>query len=175
MPVNIVIHPGVGVSEARFKVNQMLGKLGKPDVTRSVKHVAKMWAANYKTEGSQVGGWVQLAESTVREREKQGFSGAHPILIRQGSLYAMSTLFFMQGQAGSASGWSTYGNRSIRTTASLEITGGKATLGLSGPKTVHQKGNWTPPKRQYWFTDRNVVLAARLGVLEWIRDEVIPR
>jgi hypothetical protein len=175
MPINIYVDPGVGTSKARFEINKMLGKLGRPDPTRAVKRVAEMWAHNYRSEGSQVGGWVQLAKSTVEDRQKQGFPGEHPILIRQGSLYAMSTLFFMQGQQGNAAAYSTYGGRSIRTSASLEITGGTAILGMSGPKTVHQKGNWTPPRRQYWFTNRPVVLAARLGVIEWIRDEVIPR
>ncbi len=163
------------MSAAKFAFTQILNKLSRPDPTKAVKQVATMWAHSYKSEGGQVGGWVQLAQSTVEDRERQGFSGRHPILIRQGSLYAMSTLFFMQGQQGQASAWSTYGGRSIRTSASLEINGGTAILGMSGPKTVHQKGNWTPPRRQYWFTDRNIILAARLGVIEWIRDEVIPR
>lgn len=32
------------------------------------------------------GGWAQLAESTVRERERLGYGGAHPILFREGNL-----------------------------------------------------------------------------------------
>lgn len=175
MPVNIIIEPGIGISAARHAFKKITDKLRVPDPTRSVKRVAEMWGANYRTEGGQVGGWVALAQRTIEEREKQGFPGEHPILIRQGSLYAMSTLFFMQGQQGNASAWSTYGGRSVRTSASLDISGGTATLGMSGPLTVHQKGNWTPPKRPYWFTNRNVVLAARLGVIEWIKDEVIPK
>lgn len=176
MPINIIIEPGIGISAARHAFKTILTKLQEPNPSRAVKHVAEMWAHNYRSEGDQVGGWVALAESTVRQRESQGFAGRHPILIRQGSLYAMSTLFFMQGREGTASAWTTYRgeNRSVRTTATLSINDGTATLGLSGPLTVHQKGNWTPPKRQYWFTDRNVILAARLGVIEWIRDEVIP-
>lgn len=175
MPVTITIQPGIGVSAARHAFNKIMNRLQTPDPTRSVKRVAEMWAANYRQEGKMIGGWVALAQRTIEEREKQGFGGTSPILIRQGSLYAMSTLFFMQGQHGSASAWSSYGGRSIRTSASLDINGGTATLGMSGPLTVHQKGNWTAPKRQYWFTDRNIVLAARLGVIEWIEDEVVPK
>lgn len=175
MPINIIIEPGIGISEARFKTKQIIDRLSKPNPQRAVKHVAEMWAHNYRSEGSQVGGWVALAQATVEDRQKEGFGGSHPILIRHGSLYAMSTLFFMQGQEGSASASMQSSGRTITTHASLSISNGVATLGMSGPLTVHQKGNWTPPKRQYWFTDRNVVLSARLGVIEWIRDEVIPR
>lgn len=175
MPLNIIIEPGVGISAAQHAFKTIMGKLNTPDPRKSVQRVAEMWAHNYRSEGSQVGGWVALAQSTVEDREREGFGGAHPILIRQGSLYAMSTLFFMEGRQGTATSTSMNDGRGIRTTATLDISGGTATLGLSGPKTVHQKGNWTPPKRQYWFTDRNVILSARLGVLEWIKDEVIPK
>lgn len=172
MPLTIRIEGG-STSQQQAVFDRIMKRLQVPNPTNAVKKVAEMWAHNYRSEGGMVGGWTQLAQSTVEDRQRQGFGGAHPILIRQGSLYAMSTLFFMQGQQGSSSAWSSYGGRSIRTSASLDITQGTATLGMSGPKTVHQKGNWTPPKRQYWFTDRNVILAARLGTLEWIRDEVI--
>lgn len=175
MPINIIIEPGIGISEARHKFGLILNRLSRPDPRKAVKRVAEMWAHNYRGEGNQVGGWVALAQATVEAREKEGFGGSHPILIRNGSLYAMSTLFFMQGQEGAASATTQSSGRSITTHASLSISNGVATLGMSGPLTVHQKGNWTPPKRQYWFTDRNVVLSARLGVIEWIRDEVIPR
>lgn len=175
MPLNIVIESDGNIPAAEAVFKKITDKLRVPDPTRPVKRVAEMWGANYRTEGSQVGGWVALAQRTIEERERQGFPGSHPILIRQGSLYAMSTLFFMEGRPGTASAWSTYGGRSVRTMASLDISGGTATLGMSGPLTVHQKGNWTPPKRPYWFTNRNVVLAARLGVIEWIKDEVIPK
>lgn len=175
MPITIIIEQPIGIEAAQEAFKGIITKLREPDPRNAVKRVAEMWAHNYRSEGSQVGGWVALAQSTVADREAQGFGGAHPILIRQGSLYAMSTLFFMQGRAGVDSATSMNDGRSIRTTASLDISGGTATLGLSGPKTVHQKGNWTPPRRQYWFTDRNVTLAARLGVIEWIRDEVIPK
>lgn len=175
MPVTIRIDPGIGASAARHALSKILERLQRPDPRKSVQQVAKMWAANYRNEGSMVGGWAQLAASTQKDRADEGFGAAHPILIRYGSLYAMSTLFFMEGRAGSVSSVGSSDGRSIRTSASLDLSGGTAVLGMSGPKTVHQKGNWTPPKRQYWFTDRNIVLAARVGAIEWIRDEVIPK
>lgn len=175
MPINIFFENNGSTLGMQQAFNRILGRLSRPDPKRAVKRVAEMWAHNYRGEGNQVGGWVALAQATVEAREKEGFGGSHPILIRNGSLYAMSTLFFMQGQEGAASATTQSSGRSITTHASLSISNGVATLGMSGPLTVHQKGNWTPPKRQYWFTDRNVVLSARLGVIEWIRDEVIPR
>lgn len=175
MPLTIVIESNGNIPAARKYFDTLMTRLQKPDPKRAVKRVAEMWAHNFKGEGSMVGGWAQLAQSTIEERERQGFGGTHPILIRYGSLYAMSTLWFMDARPGIATSWSMNRGRPVATTASLDITDGTATLGLAGPKTVHQKGNWTPPKRQYWFTDRNIVLAARLGVLEWINDEVLPR
>lgn len=172
MPVNIIIKGG-DTRQQRAAVNRIMDKLRVPDPSKAVKRIAEVWALSYRGEGNQVGGWTGLAQSTMEERARQGFNPSGPILIRQGSLYAMSTLFFAQGRRGLASGWSTYGGRSIRTTASLEITNGVATLGLSGPKTIHQKGNWTAPKRQYWFTNRVAIQATRLGVVEWIKDEVL--
>lgn len=173
MPLTIVIESSGNIPAAQKFFDRMMSHLRKPDPTRSVKRVAEMWAHNFQGEGSMIGGWAQLAQSTIEQRERQGFGGTHPILIRYGSLYAMSTLWFMNAKPGTATAWSQGSGRAVPTTASLDITDGTATLGLSGPKTVHQKGNWTTPKRQYWFTDRNIVMAARLGVLEWINDEVI--
>jgi hypothetical protein len=174
MPINITIESvGTPISEVMRKIQAVYDKLMQPDPKRAVIKVAEMWAVNYRSEGRMVGGWPQLAQSTIDDRARQGFSGEHPILIRQGSLYAMSTEFFTKGQAGAARAYSNYGGRSISTNASLSIAGGAAMLGLGGPKVVHQTGNWTPPRRQYWFTDQNIIQAARLGVTEWITDEVI--
>lgn len=173
MAVQIIIESvGASFEQVRKVYDEMYAKLMKPDPTRAVKQVATLWSQNYRTEGSMVGGWPALAQSTIDDRMRQGF-GAGPILIRQGSLYAMSTLFFMQAQRGSAQAWSTYGGRSVATQASLDITGGTATLSMAGPKTVHQTGKWTPPRRQYWFSDRNAVLSARIGVIDWIAEEVV--
>lgn len=174
MPIKIIIEQNDNNIQGIIdRYHKIYNKLMTPDPTRAVKQVATQWGLSYRNEGSGVGGWVALAQKTVDDRIRQGFGGEHPIMIRQGSLYAMSTLFFMAGQPGAAKGWSTYGGRSVATSASLSISGGTATLGLSGPKTVHQKGNWTPPARPYWFTDRTAVLAARLGVIEWIEQEVV--
>lgn len=48
------------------------------------------FAVNMFSEGGQgfggKGGWPQLKPSTVRDRERHGFEGAHPILWRKGTL-----------------------------------------------------------------------------------------
>ena len=172
MALTIIIESaGATTAQLITKFTEIKNKLSRPDPTNAVIEVAKLWSISYKGEGSAVGGWVQLAQHTIDERARLGFS-AGPILIRQGSLESMTTAFFVQGREGSASSVTNYGKQSIATHASLSIANGTATLGVSGPKTVHQYGSKNIPARPFWFTDRNVILAARLGVINWIKKEV---
>lgn len=43
-------------------------------------------ARNFASESSGYGGWPGLAPRTIRQRERLGFGGAHPILVRTGAL-----------------------------------------------------------------------------------------
>ncbi len=129
MPIQIKIEQrGSSIETVRQRYYRILNRLSKPDVSRSVKKVAEIWAVNYRSEGKQVGGWAQLAQQTVADRAKRGYGGEHPIMIRQGSLYAMSTLFFMQGQQGSASATTRSSGNSVTTRANLSMANGVAIL-----------------------------------------------
>lgn len=55
-----------------------------PSVLRVFRGIMQ---AAFDTEGGSTGSpWPQLAESTVKEREREGFSGRHPILARTHTL-----------------------------------------------------------------------------------------
>jgi|SRR5688500_8360914 len=173
MPINVIIeNRGAPISEVRAAVDRIRDRLSRPDPTRAVKRLAEVWGVSYKQEGGLAGGWPSLADSTVEERLRQGFPAA-PILRRSGSLYDMSIEFFMAGRPGASTRNSSYGGRTVPTTATLNINDGTATLGLSGPKVVHQLSKRSPPNRPYWFSERNSQTAARLGVIEWIEKEAL--
>lgn len=161
------------LDQVKAELKKMFKKLSKPNPTKAVQNVAQVWALSYREEGSGVGGWVGLAERTIEERQLQGF-GDGPILIRGGALFSMSSLFFMRGRKGRASASTNYGKRYVRTTASLDIHDGVATMSMGGPKTIHQKGMRSKnlPARPFWFTDATTLRAARTGVIQWIIDEV---
>lgn len=176
MPVIVKIEQnGATPQMVQNRLTRIIDRLSRPDPTQAVKKVGDIWAMNYKTEGSYVGGWANLAYQTIRDREARGYGGEHPIMIRRGSLYAMSALFFAQGQPGSASASTNSSGNTATTNASLSIVNGTATLSLSGPLVKHQFGDPSTnlPARPYWFTNKQVVLAARLGVLDWIKREVV--
>ena len=52
----------------------------------SSKFILEDVERNFATEGSLVGGWESLKESTVKGRMRLGYGGAHPILQRTGKL-----------------------------------------------------------------------------------------
>ena len=58
----------------------------KKPLWKSAQLILQDVERNFTTEGSLVGGWAPLAESTVRARIREGFGGAHPILQRTGAL-----------------------------------------------------------------------------------------
>lgn len=47
--------------------------------------------------GARGSSWAPLAPSTVRERERLGYGGAHPILVRQGDLMESLTVLGARG------------------------------------------------------------------------------
>jgi phage gpG-like protein len=58
----------------------------KKPLWSSAKLILQDVERNFTTEGGLVGGWTPLAESTIRDRIRQGYGGAHPILQRTGAL-----------------------------------------------------------------------------------------
>ena len=58
----------------------------KEPLFRSSQLILRDVERNFETEGGLVGGWKPLTESTIKDRIRQGYGGAHPILQRTGSL-----------------------------------------------------------------------------------------
>jgi phage gpG-like protein len=73
------------VSRILLMTNQKVTNFKKP-LWNSAKMVLQDVERNFQTEGSLVGGWSPLAESTVKGRIREGYGGAHPILQKTGSL-----------------------------------------------------------------------------------------
>lgn len=66
------------------KFIKRLERPGNGDVRKVADAIAQGFAENFSNEGSAAGPWRQLAPFTVRERQRLGFPGAHPILRRTG-------------------------------------------------------------------------------------------
>lgn len=152
-------------------------RLRKPEVNKAVTRVALFWASSYRSEGAAVGGWAQLAERTVEDRLQQNYPGSHPIMRRQGVLYALSTQFFVNKKKSSTSKRGTRYDGRISTTASLKFSPGEATLRISGPKVFNQ---WpgirqTRPARPFWFVTPQTRQAAKSGMIDWVVNDVIKK
>lgn len=90
------------------------------------------FADNFATEGGGFGGWsswAPLAASTVADRERHGYGGEHPILVRTGELMASTTV---RGAPGNV----------------FEVGPNSLTVGTNDPKAVfHQFGTRKMPAR----------------------------
>lgn len=63
----------------------------RPAMQQSTRIVADGIEANFRGESSAGKAWKPLAPSTVRQREKKGFGGEHPILHRTGEVKALAS------------------------------------------------------------------------------------
>lgn len=172
-----------GRREAERYINRVIGELQEPKggLVKATNKVAEVFAKNYDSEGSMVGGWPDLAEMTQDIREEQGFPASHPILIRYGSLRAVAVDFFENTRReGKTSKGDNYSDETV--TGSLNIRRNVATMQVGGSykvrnQTGHPGGGWAPggdvPPRPFWFVDRHTVAAARDGLKDWIEDEVL--
>lgn len=165
-----------GWAEAHAYLERVKKTLRKPDPSKPVNAVGKMWQQNYKTEGGMVGGWAQLAQITIANRRQQGY-GAGPIMIRNSGLYRTSSDFFAtRKRGGSRSITTPYGGKTKATaTATLTFSTETAVLTISGPQVYNQ---WpgirnARPARPFWFTTQPVRNAARGAVVDWILKDVL--
>lgn len=71
------VFDGLGVTLAGLEV-----VLGSPPVVDAIR---EQFARNFDQEGGR-SSWAALAPSTVEERQRLGYGGAHPILQRTGAL-----------------------------------------------------------------------------------------
>lgn len=174
-----------GLRENQRALRGIVERLGRPEkgLEEATHRVAGVFKDNYDSEGGLVGGWPELSEYALNIREWQGVPPG-PILVRYGSLRSMAVDFFRTARsgssdsAGSSTPFKTWSDQTV--SAQLGISGGVATLRLSGGyKLLNQwgHGNWGPmgdvPARPFWFVNDEVVRAARDGVEEWIKDEVL--
>jgi hypothetical protein len=124
-----------------------------------LRGASTVFAKNFRSEGSMVGGWDQLKARTVKEREEMGLGGTGPILHRYEDLRMLTTT-----QLGAVRGAATFAKTdfeggSIR--VEVEPKRGSVNVTASGSKAVHQVGRGNMAARPYWFVNGDVLDAAR--------------
>ena len=65
-----------------------LERPGNAEQRKVFDAIAQGFQRNFTAEGSAGGKWRALAPSTVIDRQRRGFAGQHPILVRTGALRA---------------------------------------------------------------------------------------
>lgn len=166
-----------GRQEMQQYMERVHDALSKPQgaVRNATNRVALYWMKNFLSEGSLVGGWAPLAESTIANRIGQGYGGG-PIMTKSGSLAAAATGFFASAvDSGQVVYTEPYDPRGITVTARLSMGSKIARLSVDGWPVVNQ---WYGPRtgrpaRPFWWVDQAVGLQAGLGVAEWLFDEVL--
>lgn len=127
---------------------------------------------NFDAEGRGfgLGGWDDLAESTVRDREAKGFGGEHPILIRYGDLRLITaTALRTAGGSGTFSATDPDG-RTIRVDLNIGANGGYAQA--TGMKAWNQVETSRAPARPFWFTTKTVQNAVRKRAVATLADNI---
>jgi len=136
--------------------------------TAGLHGAAEVFDRNFVMEGGLNGGWKALADSTVRERERMGVGGEHPILIRYEDLRDY-TATLLQGAGASATFAVTDPDGgSLR--VQLSTKNGTAIVTASGTKSVQQTGtrDGHVPARPYWFANALSATATKKGAVEQI-------
>lgn len=142
-----------------------------PDLTYSVRQMARVWDQNFTSEGSMVGGWAELSPYTQKVREERGYNGQHPILQQGGSLRKTVITSLLGQRTGR-----TIRSKGIAMTSVYH--GLRAVLNASGEKAQNQTGGKADkingkrgrniPARPFWFVDANVTSAATDGLQRWV-------
>lgn len=146
---------------------------GKKDVTIAAFNAAgSIFEKNFDSEGVGfgVGGWADLADSTVKKREALGFSGSHPILVRYNDLRTITaTSLRIAGGSGTFSATDPQGRR---IEVSLNISEGNSWAVASGEKALNQNQTKYAPARPFWFTTKTVQFAVRRRAVETLADKI---
>lgn len=153
-----------GLVELQKRMKGLHADIQKPDLSYSVRGMARVWEANFQSEGAAVGGWEDLSEFTNKKRIERGYPPEHPILEQTGALrktVITALLASRQGRSVSSPG--------INMTSVYH--GLRATLTATGEKAQNQTGGKgstkrsSPiPARPFWFVDANVQNAAAEGL-----------
>ena len=154
-----------GEAEAIAFLKGILRDLEDPTeaLQKSTHEVAKQWHRNFDSEGSEYKRWKELSGRTQAERARLGFSPAHPILRRRGTLLSTAIEFFETSNGGRKSG--------DGITASLDIRKGEAVLAMSGRKAANQTGKGRLPARPFWYSEGKAGLAARAATEAWLKEK----
>jgi len=130
----------------------------------SLHGVAKVWDRNFISEGSRVGGWRELAERTVEERERAGFPGRHPILVRYGDLRLLTTRHLLNVNPNETRRMDRGGEIEVR----VSTKNGTLDVSAHGNKAMNQFRGKNRAPRPYWFVDESVIRSAHGALVPWI-------
>lgn len=127
---------------------------------------------NFIAEGTGfgLGGWADLAESTVRKREAAGFGGEHPILFRYGDLRVITATSLRVADGSGTFAATDPEGKTIMVELNMGKDGGYARA--TGDKAWNQVQTATAPARPFWFTTRTVEIAVRKRVVETLADNI---
>ena len=169
-----------GLKEAEAYIQQIDRRLQNDrhaGLYKAINRIADMWLDSFDAEGSRVTGWQPLSEYTVMRREEDGYGGTNPILKRSGALKSVMVEGFTRiKRPGITSRNDTYSSQTTR--AGLALSGdGAVVITASGWKVSNQydtsSQRFGHPARPIWFVDKNVLTAARGGLVDWLANEVL--
>jgi len=160
------------------QASKVLGKLDKVLDSRrndmaveALNSAAKVWSRNFIGEGSEVGGWRELAERTVEQRERLGFGGEHPIMIRYGQLRELTTENLMRTRSPSGS-WTRSDPQGGSIHVSLSTRNGHMEVVATGNKAMNQERSTKRPPRPYWFVNPGLRRDVRNSVSDFLTGEL---
>ncbi len=145
---------------------------GRDDVAvKALNAAAKLWDKNFMSEGSLSGGWRQLADRTVEERERLGFGGSHPIMIRYNQLHVLTTEN-LKGLRNADARWAKSDPQGGEIRVSVATRNGRMEVVAGGNKAMNQERSKNRPARPYWFVDSKVKRDVRQAGVDWTMGEL---
>lgn len=142
----------------------------EPFTFAALNKAAKHFDKNFLSEGGEVGGWASLADATVRERERKGFGGEHPILVRYGDLRRVTATSLMTARGSGTFAATDADGKTIQ--VNLKTNRGVLNVSALGDKAINQVPDDDRPARPYWFVNRAVQESARGGVVDRLVKEI---
>jgi hypothetical protein len=155
------------------KVTDYLDSKAVTDISLAAVNAAgTIFEQNFDAEGKGfgLGGWDDLADSTVRERESKGFGGAHPILIRYGDLRMFTATALRVAGGSGIFGTTDADGKTIN--VSLNVGQRGAIVIASGEKALNQNPTKYAPARPYWFTTKTVMYAVRRRAVDVLATNI---
>lgn len=157
----------------------------KPDMAGPIRGAAKVWDANFKSEGWLAGrGWKALSEFTRNIREWRGYPASHPILVQSGGLRAAAVEYPSKFKDGQKSMARSNSRGNATTQLVIRTMSRRATLTLSGPKVENNEGGeisgrgWQNtsthrlPARRFWFVSEEVRSQMVEALLEALKPQL---